>query len=1125
MNTSLARCGLQLGGLAAVVLALLTAPPGAGADVRAPATAAASDAKRSDAGSGLELAATRNIAFDTERVSWLSLDLSPDGGSLVLEVLGDLYLLDSAGGRARPLTTGMAFDSQPAYSPDGAMIAFVSDRDGAENVWIMAADGSSPHRLSDNTDSAEFASPAWAPDGSHVIVSRTTWGLRTFEVWAYHVDGGKGVRLTRAKDRGDTPREQRGNALGAVYGPQGRYLYYAYKKGGFAYNAQLPMWQIVRHDLRTGATDAITQTQGSAFRPRLSPDGSRLVYGTRYQQGTGLRIRNLDSGEDRWLVYPVEHDEQESRFTRDLLPGYAFTPDGSAVLVARDGGISRVDVATGALTPVPLQVHVEQALGAPLQFPYRLAQGPVKARMIRDPVLSPDGATVAFSAFTRIHVFDVASRKVRAVSPQGVQAFHPAFSADGRWLAYVSWHASSGGHIWRLRANGRGTPRRLTSVPGYYTDPAFSPDGERLVALRASGYDRLYREFDFGEPIGSDVVWLPAGGGPVSLVMPSRGYGRPHFGPEDDRIYLYQTEPNGTGLISVRFDGTDRRDLLSVKGPGVYIDEDDVAAEEIRVSSDGRHALIEHANQLYLAALLNPNLQNLEVSLAKPSVPLARLTDVGVDFFGWGPDEQIVWSTGDRLYRRLLASVTFEPGVKDKDADDGGGGDSAAAGGDAAADDADRGLREADPSVTEVEIPVYLPRAVPHGVIALEGATVLPMDDAQTVIHDAVVLVENDRISAVGPRDSVTIPPDAVHQDVSGLYVLPGFIDTHAHFRPLRRVLDTSNWAFLANLAYGVTTGIDVQPSTTDALAYQDLIDAGLMLGPRALSTGPGIFSNNDFKSLRHTRAVLERYRDAYRVHNLKSYLVGNRKQRQWIVEAARELELMPTTEGALDMKLDLTHVIDGFSGNEHNFPLLRLEPDVVELVARSGISYTPTLLVSYGGPFAESYFYTRESPYLDAKLRRFTPGNMIDARTLRGPWFREEEYVFPEVAAQAARIVRAGGKVGVGAHGQLQGLGYHWEMWALARGLSNWEVLTAATRHGAEMIGIAEDVGSIAPGKLADLVLLEADPLDDIRNTSRIRYVMKNGELFDADSLDEFYPETRPLPDQWWWNEAPPTP
>jgi hypothetical protein len=405
----------------------------------------------------------------------------------------------------------------------------------------------------------------------------------------------------------------------------------------------------------------------------------------------------------------------------------------------------------------------------------------------------------------------------------------------------------------------------------------------------------------------------------------------------------------------------------------------------------------------------------------------------------------------------------------------------------------------------------------------LKGATVITMAEDASPLEKATVVIRDDRVVYVGDEAGAEIPDDAHRVDASGMFILPGFVDTHAHYRPLRRILDDNNWAFLANLAYGVTTGLDVQPSTTDILAYEDLIDAGLMIGPRALSTGPGIFSNNEFTSVDHAEAVLRRYKDHYGVRNLKSYLAGDRKQRQYIVQAAERLRLMPTTEGGLDMKLDLTHVIDGFSGNEHNLPLVNLYRDTVELVARSGIGYTPTLLVSYGGPWAENYFYTRESPYRDSKLRRFMPANTIAGRTQRIPWFLEEEFTFPALARQAAKIIRAGGRVGVGAHGQLQGLGYHWEMWALASGgLTPLEVLTAATRHGAGMIGVDEDIGTIEAGKLADLVVLRRDPLEDVRNTTEIEYVVKGGELFEAETLDKLWPEKVPLPDQWWWDSGP---
>jgi hypothetical protein len=367
-------------------------------------------------------------------------------------------------------------------------------------------------------------------------------------------------------------------------------------------------------------------------------------------------------------------------------------------------------------------------------------------------------------------------------------------------------------------------------------------------------------------------------------------------------------------------------------------------------------------------------------------------------------------------------------------------------------------------------------------------------------------------------------PEDARVVDVTGATIVPGFVDTHAHWFEIRRgVLDVDNWSFLANLAYGVTTGLDVQTSTNDMFAYQDLVEAGEVIGPRAYSTGPGIFSDNRFQSIDEAKSVLSRYKEHYRTRNLKSYIVGNRRQRQLVVQAAKELEMMPTTEGALDLKLDLTHVLDGFSGNEHSLPIVPLYKDVVELFARSGIGYTPTLLVAYGGPFAESYYYTTTEVHDDAKLNRFLPHNLIDANSQRGPWFREEEHVFPKTAREAAKIVRAGGRVGVGSHGQLQGLGYHWELWSIASGgLTPHESLRAATLHGAEIIGLASDLGSVEPGKLADLVVLSKNPLEDLHSTTAIRYVMRNGELYDGASLDRIWPDERKLPPLWWWESGP---
>ncbi len=427
-----------------------------------------------------------------------------------------------------------------------------------------------------------------------------------------------------------------------------------------------------------------------------------------------------------------------------------------------------------------------------------------------------------------------------------------------------------------------------------------------------------------------------------------------------------------------------------------------------------------------------------------------------------------------------------------------------------------------DKGVEAFEVALEFPRHTPQGVIVFRGATVITMKGDE-VIANADLVVKNNRIEAVGARGKVAIPAGAKIMDVKGMTIVPGFVDTHAHYEMRTEgVLESPNWSYLANVAYGVTSGLDVQTSTNDYLMYTDMVEAGMMIGPRSNSTGPGVFGGTDFQTAEAAKFYLEKYKKYYRNNNIKSYVAGNRKQREFVVMAAKELELTVTTEGALDLKLDMTHALDGMGGNEHSLPIVPLYKDVVQLFAQSKTSYTPTLLVLYGGPWAENLYYETTEVHDDAKLNRFTPHNSIDDKTKRRPWFRRDEHSFDKTAASAAKIQRSGGLIGVGGHGQLQGLGYHWEMWSLASGgMTPREVLKAATIDGAEIIGLKQDLGSIEPGKMADLLFLAKNPLDDIKNTNTIKWVMKNGELFVGDTLDQVWPVEKKLPaDFWWWKD-----
>jgi Tol biopolymer transport system component len=1087
----------------------------------------------------LPLKPARNIDFATSQGTWLSLDVSPDGKSLALELVGDLYTLPFSGGDAHKLTSGMGFNSQPRFSPDGKKLAFISDRGGSENVWISDADGSNAKQLSQDEES-EFASPIWTPDGNYVIASRfTQFPVGAAELWMYHIKGGAGVQVTKSKGKPDTPVRRWVNSLGPSLSKDGRYLYYTARVNpeGF-YNVTFPLSQITRRNMTTGEEDTITDASGSAMRPEISPDGKLLVYATRTETETGFRIRDLNSGEERWLKYPVQRDDQESLFTRDFLPNYAFTPDGKEVVAAYGGKIHRISVADSSDTEISFTAKISRELGPSLDLALRVDESPVKLRVIQQPVQSPDGKRLVFSGLTHLYVMDIPGGAPKRLTSGNDREFMPTWSPDGQWIAYSTWTSSTGGHIWKIRSDGSGSPQQLTRVPAYYRDLNFSPDGSRIVALRGprQGHVEQFDEWD-AKPVNWDVIWLSSDGGDANLILPARGASDPHFGPEPDRVYIY----SDAGLLSMRYDGTDRRVLLRVFNKAWFPNPDSPEgnpADDIRLSPDGKWALAQSTNQVYLLAVPRTGDGPVTVDVSHPSVPMRKLTDVGGDYLNFADHgKTVTWAEGSTFFRLPLDQVEFsapksdeeakpesKPAEKPKSAakDKGKASKEKEEAKDDDKSDDKKKLPKLKPEV--IAVTLTFPRHTPFGVVALRGARIITMK-GDAVLDNADILVKDNRIAAVGKAGSLTIPADAKSIDASGKTILPGFIDIHPHWTEIRRgVLDLQNWSFLANLAYGVTSGRDPQTATNDMFAYQDLVDTGDILGPRPYSTGPGIFPDNDFQSAEDVDDVVRRYHEFYRTSYVKSYMVGNRKQRQWMVMACKKNAIMPTTEGALDMKLNFTHAIDGFSGNEHSLPITPLFDDAVQFWAKSGITYTPTLIVAYGGPWAENYFYETTEVHDDPKVRRFLPHNIVDDRTRRRRiWTRKDELAFPRLAAQDAKIIQAGGRVCIGSHGQFQGLGYHWEMWALASGgASNMEVLRSATIHGAEAMGLQQDLGSLEPGKLADFVVLDKNPLDDIRNTNTIHYVMKNGELFDANTLDEIYPVEKPLPPLWWWNEKP---
>jgi len=1025
------------------------------------------------------------IEFSTNEGTWMSLDVSPDGASIVFDLFGDLYILPMGGGNANLLTQGPSWDTQPRYSPDGRSIVYVCDRDGGDNLWLVAAEGGSPKQIT-HENKYVIGSPAWSPDGKAIVARKGNGSLFFDTLWLFYTDGGEGNLLF------NEPGAFNG-IYGPTFSPDGKNIVFATRSSepSVFMTTDIVRTQIKRIDISTGEIKTLTTGFGGGVRPLMSPDGRFLIYGTRYDGKTGLRMKNVTTGEESWLVYPVDLDQQEYGSGDDLLPCYAFTPDGGSIIVSFQGKIHKIDIATKKIQDIPFIAQVRQEVSPRASFTRRIEQGQIQVKQIRNAHPSPDGKWLVFNALGKLWTMDLPEGKPRRLTTAAVREYAPCISPDGEWIAYVSWSDEKGGMLWKTAREG-GSPVPLSKIPALYQAPSWSADGSKIVFVMGSAYAWLQDDhYD-----QQQICWVSAKGGEIQKIinspLPSPGVldkppQQPTFNDDGSRVFFLDFQlpsPNYffshqvLTLKSVGLDGASPRTHVKID-----------AGRTAVISSNGEWIAWTAEGDVYLAPMPRTS-EVLTLGRFSSSVPVKRLTNEGGYDIHWlNGNRALCWGFANHVYNMELSLALRGNPVK-----------------------------TVDPPVYSIDL--KLPRPCPRGKIALKNGRIIPMRGDE-VISSGTIIIENNRIIALGPADTIAIPSDATIMDLAGKTVMPGIVDVHAHPHPWREIFPEKYATFAAHLAYGITTMFDPDGfDNNSTFGTAELLEAGELVGPRYFGTGQSLRpSAITIESLDDARHIARRYKKQGAIA-LKEYLQARRVVRQWIATAAREEGLNTTAEGAGYFAGQMTHILDGYTGFEHWIPATPLSRDVVEMMAQSGTSYALTLGVAFGAMQGQFFFRRQMNLHDDPKMRRFVNTKLLDRFARRGFTAAEDEFLFWGPAKGAAAITHRGGNVTVGGH-ENKGLPTHWEIWMyVLGGMTPLEALRAATAKGAETLGMADDIGSLAIGKLADLVVLNSNPLEDIQNSADIFYIMKNGELYDGQTLDRLWPEKKTFGKFIWETE-----
>jgi Tol biopolymer transport system component/imidazolonepropionase-like amidohydrolase len=1029
-----------------------------------------------------------SINIQTEQTTWSSLDISPDGKQFAFDMLGDIYITSIKGGDAKALTQDFAWNIHPAISPDGKKLAFISDRGGISNLWTMDIDGTNLNKISTEKNNLVH-SPKWSPDGQYIAVSKGIMSSRSIpagEIWLYHHSGGDGLPI---KKRVNGKKDQK-NIADPAFSPDGKFIYYTQDITAghrFDYNRDPlgSIFAITRYDLEKGEEERFISGSGGAVVPTPSPDGKYVAFIRRIKEKTVLFTKDLKTGMETPLYFELERDMQEGFGSEGYFAYFDWTPDSKNIVFWTAGKFHTLSVKDLSISEIPVSVNAELKYADAVRFDVDVAPDNFDVKMTRWVQKSPNGKSILYQALGKLYVKDIKSGKVKRLTKQNEHdEYYPRYSNDGKQIVYTTWHDQDLGSIRIVRARG-GKGKVISTSPGHYIEPSFSTDGKMITYDKVTGGYLLRPEYSV-EP-GIYVSNLKTG---VSKRVAKSG-SAPHFAGDNKRVYITTSVPGSdyreTQLISVDLNGEDKREhLYGANKVTAY-----------RLSHDKKWVAFINQYNAYVAPFVDTG-KRVDIGPKATSMPVKQVSIRAGEFLNWRSDSKALsWHHAATFYERELQDTfAFVPGAP---------------------------AEMTDSDIQGVDLSFSQKADKPSGYKALVGGTIVTMRDAdnqQEVIENGIVLIKDNRIEQVGSVDSISIPEGALMISAKGKTIVPGLVDAHAHgSQGSNEIIPQQNWSMYSNVAFGVTTIHDPSNDTSEIFSASELQRAGKIVAPRIYSTGTILYGAEGLGY----KAIINSYDDAlFHLQRLKdsgaisvkSYNQPRRDARQQVLAAAKEIGLMVVPEGGGKYQQNISMLVDGHTGLEHSLPIAKGYNDLTELWSATKFGYTPTFVVSYGGLMGEEYWYDRTEVWKNERLLRYTPSFLLDRRSIRRPTAPDNQYNHVNVAEYAKTLRDKGVSVHIGAHGQREGLGAHWELWLMQQGgFTAWEALRGGTIDGARHLGMDKQIGSIEAGKLADMIVIDGDVLNDLRRSEFVEYTVLNGRVYEAATMNEVDKKSRRQP------------